>query len=363
MGGHVGASLRHRTLTALVVLTLFGLASGQIDGSESLGFVTAQTGRGATRGLDGDPFDTRADSFSDVSNGLSVGDGVATYRDSTAVVTLPDYGAIVQLGGSTEFELTEDRLGGLGFPATMTISSGTVSVLRRGDADRWMLLVGQHRRNARNAGFVLVRNGSVTLTVDRSDISCLALAGEAIWFDGAPPAGPLINASGAVVPQGGLAIPQGSRVVAQRVDDRISQDVDSVSLAYSGVVDTMYAFGLDQGSQWVRQAEQGDFTPVRGSSRAAAEAFSAQVGVSQSAFDQPRSQVVAPAPTTSIRTVTAANSNPANALIASGIPSNVVVGQRLRRSRIIGNPGTTGVSGLRFNPNAEQLIRLSGSVR
>ena len=339
---------------------LIGLSApvlAQFGGPDILGFVTVQTHDGATRGFDGPAFDTRAGSFSDATHGVSVGDQVATNRDATAVVTLPEYEAIVQLDGSSLLTLSEDRLGGRGFPATINVSEGAASVLRRPSDDRWMVATGANRRGA---GFVLFRKGSIRLTVERNDISCLALSGEVHWFDGEIPAGPLVDAAGNMAVEGGLRVPEGSRVSARMEDDRVASAADAVEESYAGLVAMTYDFGLRQSGQWVEQAEQGDFTPVRGSTRAAAEAFSSQIGVSQSAFDQPRSVVVAPTPAVRVVTVTAAS--PSQTLIESGVPTNVVVGQRLRRSRIIGNPGTSGV-GLRFNPNAEQLIRLTGGLR
>lgn len=350
-----------RILTALVFMLLSGPTIGQDEESDILGIVVSQTQKGAirVRGDESTPFDTQVATFSDAKNGLALGDTIGTYPESNAVVTLPEYASIVQLDGDTELQLTEDRLGGRGFPATMTVSVGTVSLLRRADANNWMLLVGQ---SGQEAGYLLVENGSVTLTVNRSDISCLVLSGEAFWFEGEVPIGPLIDESGAIVPQGGEIVSQGSRRVIRQKDDQVSEGQELVSLAYARIVETSYKFGLEQSNQWVQTAESGDLTPARKPSRVSANAFSEQVGVSSPTFDQPRSQVVAPAPTTPTRAVTA-GANPANVLIASGIPTNVVIGQRLRRSRIIGSRGTAGTIGVRFNPNAEQLIRLSGGSR
>ncbi len=348
-----------RTLISatLVLIGLAGPVFGQFGGPDILGFVTVQTGDGATRGLEGSAFDARMESFSDATHGVSVGDEVATNRDATAVVTLPEYGSIVQLDSSTLMTLSEDRLGGMGFPATVSVSEGSLTVLRKSSDDRWMVVSGVNRRGA---GFVLFRKGSIRLTVDRRDISCLAMLGEVIWFDGELPDGPIVDADGDITLEGGTNVPAGSRVSARLEDERVSADPAAIGTTYAGLLNSIDEFGVDQSGLWVERAEQGDFTPVRGSSRAAAEAFSSEIGVSQSAFDQPRSVVVAPAP--AVRTVTVRTTSPSQTLIESGVPSNVVIGQRLRRSRIIGSPGTTGL-GLRFNPNAEQLIRLTGGSR
>jgi len=122
----------------------------------------------------------------------------------------------------------------------------------------------------------------------------------------------------------------------------------------------LFAFGVNQSAQWVSRAEQGDFTPVRAETTSTASAFGAQIGATRQTFDQPRTTITVPVGQGNLTRVQTAQVSQAQNLIGSQIPSSVVVGQRIRRSRIIGNPGTTGRGQIRFNPNAEPLLLLSG---
>jgi hypothetical protein len=124
----------------------------------------------------------------------------------------------------------------------------------------------------------------------------------------------------------------------------------------------LYEFALTKGNQWIEKAEQGDLIPARRAVRGVARVLAEQVGVARSAFDQPRSPVVVATPRVSLAPVSASfrpapvTQNLALSLAQSRVPTEAVVGQRLLRTRIIGNPGTVG--GIRANPRVEQLVRL-----
>ncbi|HUU83094.1 MAG TPA: hypothetical protein VM243_06270, partial [Phycisphaerae bacterium] len=211
-------------------------------------------------------------------------------------------------------------------------------------------------------GYILSRGASYAVEVTSRDVILAVSSGEALYFDGPPPAD-LIDENGEPTPPDAMAAGAGRRLLPMRQPGPVA-DTNMIPTAISRMDRTLYAFALDKGAQWVERAEQGDLTPARGASRGAQRLFAGEVGVPRTTFDQPRSQTVAAAPrvtTTPLRTVTPTQpivQNTATRLIQSHVPTSVVVGSRLRRSRIVGNPGTTG--GVVVNPQLEELIRLPG---
>ncbi|MHC5112543.1 MAG: hypothetical protein ACYTHJ_22005, partial [Planctomycetota bacterium] len=120
--------------------------------------------------------------------------------------------------------------------------------------------------------------------------------------------------------------------------------------------DALYALGIRAGETWVERAEQGDFTPVRLAASAPTSVLP-QGGLGpQYAFDQARANIVASLPTSLRTPVRTQGANPARALLQSSRPTEVVIGSRLARTRIIrGRNGGIGV-----NPSVDPLFRLAG---
>ena len=243
---------------------------------------------------------------------------------------------------------THIQLGGL----TETSKCRQCIDARRPDDNRWLLVSGE---SAAKPGYAFSRGASLAVTVHDEGAVFAVVSGEAACFAGQVPDGPLVDASNRLIAQPGVDVREGQSVstkaLAQPRPDRVS------SLMAAGMDRDIYALGLKASAQWVRDAERGDFTPVRGASRAAAEVLRGEISM-ELAFDQPRSIVAAPAP----RIVTqpmrpTAVTSMVQQRLRSGVPTSVVIAQRIRRTRIIGSPGTQGGQ-IRFNPQAEQLIRL-----
>jgi hypothetical protein len=352
-------SATYRWLAIAIAAAGVGPVFGQADQLPPVAFVTAVTGGGATRGDDGPQIEPQSGRFSDETCGLRIGESVFTADDGTAVVTLPEFRAMVHLDASTELKIISAGLGENDVPVGLELIRGTAYILRSGSQDKWMLVTASTRQGE---GYVLSKDASLQITATRTDAAFACTRGQATFFAGKPPEGALIDAQHAIIADTGIALPTGHRIAVSE-PDLTTPDVETGDRADGSISNDLYAFGLSQSGGWVRSAEAGDFTPVRGSSRAAAEAFSAEIGVQQQAFDQPRGQVVSAAPANVTRAVTSNPISTAQTLIQSGIPTSVVIGQRLRRSRVIGNPGGAGTGGLRVNPNVEQLIRLPGGRR
>ena len=160
----------------------------------------------------------------------------------------------------------------------------------------------------------------------------------------------MIDASGRLVDQTGVALSEGERISA-RTPTRPTVDQDAGNLVAHAWHDDIRAFALARSTHWLQDAERGDFTPVRGAARGSPEPLAVELGPTL-VFDQPRPAFAAPAPRvapTAVRTTL----SPTQALIESGVPGTVVAGQRFRRSRIIGSPGTAGTGALIVNPAAE----------
>lgn len=340
-------------LCAGIALLTFAvpLAAQQGDGG-SVAVITALRGDGAARGEAGEP--------------IRLFDGSGRFQQSAAslglgevIVTGPDGGATLSLTGrETLVHLSSDATcsffahGGLadggGF---VHVHKGRAEVLRKRSDNRWMLTAAG---NGASAGYMLSQGASFVVQVDGDVVVFSVIQGQGWAFRGEVPAGALLDETGAPRDRGGVRIAEGERVALGEAAAAPDAHADANRSGERRRQDA-YAFALTCGGNWLHRAEQGDFTPVRGESRGPSELARGEVST-ELAFDQPRTPVLAPVPRVATQPLRTALVNPARALIESGIPTSVVVGQRLRRTRIIGNPGTTGP--IRVNPNVESLIRL-----
>jgi len=338
----------------LLAAALTSAAHAQSD--RPVAYITVLTGDGTTRD-DGTPVPTGDTAFSDESHGLRPGDGVRTTDSDSAVVALPDFGTVVHLGPASELRIDRALQLENALPAALTLLKGQAQVVQRPSEARWMLLAAAHEERR---AYTLSKGASLVVRVEADEIRFTVTVGEAQFFSGAIPDGAVLDASGRPAGGWGVPIPEGHTLSTKNPAQTLPE-ADAARSAGERLSSDCFRFALRKSAQWVERAEQGDFTPVRGPARGAAQFFAAGL-TAEFAFDQPRSQVVAPAPRAPATAITTPQVNQARALIESGIPTSVVVGQRLRRSRIIGNPGTTGGQ-IRFNPSAEQLIRLPGGDR
>jgi len=254
------------------------------------------------------------------------------------------------LGGlTTAAGLAED------VPAAVKVIKGRVHVVRKSTDNAWFLITGG---SGVGNGYTLSKGASLIVEVDAGGVSVTATKGGVTFFRGDLPAGPLIGPGGQPANKNGISVAEGQRVSIQApqvVDDRATPQT-----AWQRVYDDMFAFGVNHSGQWIVQAEKGDFTPVRPEPSAAGLEIRVGVGETRQTFDQPRTTVTAPISGSPVTARATGQVSTARAFFGSGIPSSVLIGQRIRRSRIIGNPGTTGSGQIRFNPNAEQLLLLAG---
>lgn len=351
--------IRHKWFNALALsasLSVGGIAVAQTDEEGPIVFVTAASPvSGATRGVSGPPFPTLRGSFTDEDNGVLVDQSVVTLDDATASLMLPAHGTVVRLGPGSELVVGNWNNREIDVPVTLTLLKGQAYILRR-NTDGWLALAV---RSGVDSGYALSKSRAMVLTSGDAGVGIDVLEGVATWFDGPIPGAALIDESGEPVERTGVLVREGQHISQTGVTEPIPEGLSQRIAADTGR--GLFAFGVAQGAQWIEDAERGDFTPVRAAARGTAQFFRAKFAT-ELAFDQARSVVAAPSPRAVTRPVRTATQNPVRALLESGLPTNVIVGQRLRRTRIIGSPGTAG-SQIRANPNAEQLIRLSGTSR
>ena len=82
----------------------------------------------------------------------------------------------------------------------------------------------------------------------------------------------MIDPSGKPLDASGLTLHAGQGITTQAPTEVTPYDAESVATVSAEMHNDMYAFGIEQSTQWVKRAEQGDFTPVRaGRGRAAVE--------------------------------------------------------------------------------------------
>jgi hypothetical protein len=227
--------------------------------------------------------------------------------------------------------------------------------MRKTSQDEWLLISCTSW-----PAYTLSKGASIVVSADGAEARFNVTRGSALYFAQAVPEGMLLDAEGQPIDRTGVAIPEGQQVSTRQPQP--TADAGSSSAASKSLSADLYKFGLGLGDEWVADAEQGDLVPVRGESRAPMEALADAGRVSEPAFDQPRTVVVTPVQRTTRSAVQPVQVGDAvTALRSSGVPTEVVIGQRFVRTRIIGNPGTTGGQQIRANPFAEQLIRLPGS--
>ena len=351
-------------LTVTIVLltaTLCSLAVAQeVQGPHAV--VTALTGGGAMRGPGGPPFPVTEWDYYTYDYVLRPGETIITAEDGTAVLMLPGYETVVHLGdGSGSSQLTLEEVPALegGVPIGLTLERGPALIVRRPSDRRWLLVAC---RVGPTQGYVLSRGASFVARAGADGLTFSVSQGEAVYFAG-PPARRLIDEAGELLDRAGVGIAPGQRLSVE-APAQPAPDTESVPQALNRMNQGLYVFGLTKGEQWVERAEQGDLIPARGPVRGVPRALAGEIGVPRATFDQPRSVAVVTTPRVATAPVGVAVrpapvvENLGISLIQSRVPTSVVVGQRLLRTRIIGNPGTAG--GVRANPQAEQLILLPG---
>lgn len=345
-------------LLMVVVAVLAGQSAvmAQAGDAGPVAYVTVVRGEGATRGVSGPQFPNTIGDFNDKNSGLRPGESVVTREQGTAVVLLPDYGVVAHLEGSTELKLAEVAARNNDVPVALRILRGRAHIVQKPSDKAWLLVGGG---TGDTIGYTLSMGASVLVQVQASGVTFVATGGRATFFNKRIPDGPLIGADGQPIDRTGVDLPESGRITTQK-PAAAERDQEMPRLAWKRMNDELYAFGVDHSSQWVEEAEKGDFTPVRSETAASPRAFEAEVGIPRQTFDQPRQAVTTPPGRAALATGVAGQVSPAQQLIGSQIPASVVIGQRIRRSRIIGNPGTTGTGQIRFNPNAVQLIQLAG---
>ena len=227
-------------------------------------------------------------------------------------------------------------------------------MIRKPGNQRWLLVAGGSDDRTAPAGYALSKGASLFVEADSQGVTFAVRSGEGRFFRGQVPAAVLVDASGQLVDRTGELLSQGHRV-STREPAGPALDADAGTLVAGGLSADTDKFALAQSDDWLKEAERGDFTPVRGAARAAPQPLAVELGPSL-AFDQPRPVFAAPAPRAAPSPVRVSLS-PSQALIESGVPGSVVAGQRFRRSRIIGNPGTGRTGALIVNPAAELQIK------
>ena len=342
-------------LSAMAAGVLCSWANAQPREGDTVGFVTVLVGGGATLGAGGPAYSDDAGKFRESTHGVRVGERVVTGPIGSAVVYLSAYGIVIHIGPDTEVSFA--AMTGLSneVPVVVRVFRGRAQAVRKAADKAWFLFAGG---SGTSGGYTLSKGASQIVEVDAESMSVTSTGGEVLFFEGSPPGGALIGDDGEPIDRTGVLVGQGQRV-SQRVPE-VKPEPATADAAWGRVLGDMYAFAVHQSGQWVEQAEQGDFTPVRSQPSGAARDLGVQVGETRQSFDQPRTTVTTPISNVTVSAVTTGQVNTARALLGSQIPSSVLIGQRIRRSRIIGNPGTTGSGQIRFNPSAEQLLLLSG---
>ena len=344
-------------VAAITTASLYAGAVAQPEPKELAAFVTVVGGAGAVR-LETEPpvrITVEEYAFDPDKNRIGVGEGVGTEQDGSAVLILPDYAAVVYLEGSSELRIVEPAMPGSGIDLIVRITSGRAWVIRKPGNERWLLIAGGSDDGTASPGYTLSKGASLFVEADSQGVSFAVRSGEGRFFRGQIPAAVLIDASGQLVDRTGELLAQGLRV-STREPGGPAADADAGTLVADGLRADTDKFALAQSDDWLKEAERGDFTPVRGSARAAPQLLAAaKLGESATVYE-PRMVFAAPAPRAAPSPVRVSLSQ-SLALLESGVPGSVLAGQRFRRSRIIGNPGTGGTGALIVNPAAELQIK------
>jgi hypothetical protein len=339
------------------VAVLLGVAGvGRAQEGVPVAYVTLVDGAGAIRVESGTAFAAEPRLFSDSTSGLSTGESIRTLEGGAATVVFPDFGIVVRLEESSELLLGELPVLDKAVPVSLTLLKGQAYVARRLDDARWLMVAG---KSDAGAGYTMSKGGSLTVRSGPAGVAFAAFRGEVVFFDGDVPAGTLVKENGELLDATGIALPEGHHVDSRMGEEPVGEipGVMSAKQARGRMGDSLYALGVRATENWVERAEKGDFTPVRGVSRGAPDIFPSEGLAPELTFDQPRSAVVSPAPRVATQPLRAQGVSPVRALLETRRPTSVVVGQRLRRTRIIGSPGASP-GPIRVNPSVEPLIRL-----
>ncbi|MCK4658223.1 MAG: hypothetical protein KAV82_01760 [Phycisphaerae bacterium] len=354
---------RYRVAIVVSVVVLVTALVGSVataQGPQEAHAVVTALGWGPASGDDGRVFEVAA--WKDLQeNRLTAGQSITTALGGTAALMLPGYDTVLHLGDrSSRSELKFIKIPALArhVPLGLALVQGRMLVVQKPGDGQW-LLVALGPESA--PGYVLSREGTFLIEAGEQEVTVAVSQGEVVYFSGHP-GQVLVDNQGRLIAPGGMAIPVGQRF-STKTPEALVADAISVSQSTAQMRETLYAFGLKKGEQWVERAEEGDLIPALGKIRGVARVFSADIG-GQDLFDQPRSTVMVSTPRVAVvLTGTALGVSSAGnvglALATSRNPGNAVVGQRLMRTRIIGNPGTA--AGIRFNPQSLQLISLAGT--
>jgi len=339
---------------ALVFLSVFsGLCVAQDDAP--IAYVTSVAGEGAVRGSTGDSFPVAPELFSDEANGLSVGETIDVRPGGQANILFPEHGTVIGLGESCKLRLSALPVVDGVIPAALTLLNGKAIVATKPDSRRWLAITGS---SGAGKVFLLFTGGVMTIQAGAEGVTFAVSSGEAWLFGGGIPNVPLADASGQIRAQGGVRIAPGESTSTMVIGAKKEiPGALSASANMASATASVYDFGLSSASRWVKEAERGDFTPVRTSSRGAETMFASEASLAGLSFDQPRTSVVTPASSNAPRAVQTVLANPVRALQESRRPTSVIIGSRLARTRIIGSPGTAS-GAIRVNPQVEPLIRL-----
>ena len=339
---------------AIAAVWALNAALAPAQAGEPVGFITVLAGAGGARLGTGEPVPLDRLEFLPEENGLELGEGVATAPQGTAVVVMPRYGAAAYLQPASRLHLQRAPARAERVSLVLQLSDGRASVVRKASAAGAVVLAGE---SDGATGYVILRAGSIVVTALGATVTFAVEQGTATFFSGSVPDQVIVDQSGKPLDASGLVLQAGQGITTQAPTEVTPFDAESVAAVSADMRQDIYAFGIDQSTQWVKRAEQGDFTPVRaGRGRAAVELVGTDFVPSQ-AFDQPQQLLAATAPQGAPVAITRAVISPAQSLVESGIPGSVIAGQRFRRSRIVGNPGT---GALIVNPSAEVLIRIAG---
>lgn len=278
------------------------------------------------------------------------GDEVVTLANGSAVVRFADYGTVVNLWPESKLLLENIPPRAKHVALGLRLGQGTAVLTRKASGLGLVALVGD---TGQVQGHVLLEEGSVVVSVVGSKVVVESLQGSARFINGPLPDAPLAQGEGQVL-SAGQQVTVGADEVPMPVPPGRAEDV------WRQIHEITYAFGVKRSTQWIEQAEKGDFTPVRSEeSRAEPEIVGTDFAPPQR-FDQPTQlAAVSTIQATSVQSLRTVIS-PVQGLVESGIPGSVIAGQRFRRSVIIGNPGTSGGGPITVNPAAELLIRLAG---
>ena len=349
-------------LSMAVAAGFLALAAGAFaqesdDKDKHVAYVTVVTGGGATHIPKGDSFPARPGKFQPYPNGIFRDEGVKTAPDGEAIVMMPTNGIAIHLEPDSVLEFVDWPTMAAEVPVALLLRQGQAYVIRREGDDQW-LLCGAESGEAR--AWTLSNNASMVVTADAEgqEVTFVLSDGQATYYPGAIPFGLSVDDAGAVPPglfldesgqlleRTGVPLSAGQRVSTQAPAEVVADALSGLT-ASEGMVENMYAFGLSHGQELIEDTEKGDFTPVRESGQAPAQAFGGRVPAAFTMAVPRFAMVVTPQTTgTAIRVSPV---SPARKLLASGVPTESVVGVRFVRSRIIGIPGTGGPL-IRVNP-------------